>query len=231
MFTDTTPPENVSNLLKNGRTGSIKRKAPPPPVPRKPSISDNSKPAVPTRPKTNKFIQDNLALSKNSIACNESKKFITPVAERVKYKAPQVSKDNGNIKNELESIFANKQNKNPVTSQLECIFSKPKLETTTFYDSKYNEIPKSEKTISLTEVSSIPFPFKERSADDTLDFTLSDGDFDTSPCHEFVADEISELQVSDDDDFFNSLSLIPPPPPETDLIDDENIRKETQVFY
>jgi len=136
--------------------------------------------------------------------------------------------------------------KKPFMSELSNVISKQnKLHKN--FDYQDEVPPTSEKTCSLTEVSSLKQTKSKTKSDlnDTLDFTLSDEGFDVSPCEEafdsspthaafqnftstsdvLCDDEISEVQFSDDDenidDFLNSLNFVPPPPPPDLEIDDE----------
>lgn len=211
----------------------IKRRAPPPPVSKKPTLFENKN----TKSKVDHLSskQENLSKIPNG---SLKKKLTTPLAftehlNKVVANVPDTKssleklRDNSSSekkKNHLNHVnLSGQTDLAAVTKEFEKMYPKPKIVINHLEPKTTADIPKSEKTNSLTEVSNITGTWKtdervHHEGDDTLDFTLSDEGFDTSTC----------IEIEGSSPFKNEeIMIVPPPPPVVDFSDDESSNDES----
>lgn len=207
--------------LSNSKKMSVVKKGPPPQIARKPELP--KKPEIPKKPSKAGQLE-NLHLEQSSLKPSStsnafkdslSKKLTLPTypvkpTPKIKFEQPP----------EIGSITQN-GNRNSIAKELNGIFSQPKHQSDNDFRRNYD--PKSDRTLSLTEVSTLKTEEKSaKNLNDTLDMMTDEGfDMTNEDVGVDLNDEIELSPDEDDDELFAHFNIPPPPPPAMDFSDSE----------
>lgn len=230
---DTSQLPALINKLESMASSGVHKKAPPPLVAKKPEVA--KKPSVPAKPSNSNLEKPNLikpSSAHNTFKDSLSKKLTLPTHPSHPAKLNQKLKFEHSV--EVARSTNSDKNKNSLSRELNGIFSKQQHDTSNDYKRNYDN-PKSDRTISLTEVSTLKTEDKSaKYMNDTLDMMTDEG-FDTTN-DEVPVNMHGDIELSpdeDDDELFAQFSIPPPPPPEMYFSDSEadfSSKEKVSVF-
>lgn len=196
---------------KNVKMPTMNRNSGPPPVSKKPEVAQ--KPIVAKKPAI--ALPSKSSNSNSTFRDNLNKKLALPFPGKPPAENGH-SHRNGPLNNNGTS-----GNINAITKELEAVIGQQNQN----HRAPNHENPKSDRTISLTEVSTLKTEEKSTKfmMNDTLEMMTDEG-FDTTNDDNILTNLNSDIDLSpdeDDDELFANFKIPPPPPPAVDFSDSE----------